>query len=237
MKFDAAAFLAQHKDDPIAALNALEAMREEAQTGRDKEGQAAATARKQRDDAKSELAAAQDQLAEAKKTAVPEGAVVLTGEDATVWQSITEKGGRDYLTARLTRAEEADGLESKNLKIQASLALGRSQEHLDEWLGGRGPLTVQTEKKDGKEVPVYGITVKEDGKDVFKPLDSFATFNALPKSGAQDTTSWPTGSKPAGSESSKPDDNDPIGASLRGAPDAAKTTVVSAFAPAPTPGS
>lgn len=179
MTFDPQKLLDTHNGDPLAALRALEAQREEAQEGRDREGRAAQAARRERDAARSELDTAREDLKTAQAKALPEGGVVLTGEDAAAWNAVQEKGGREYLTGRLTRAEEADTLE-RTLNVQrASSASGVQEPLLMEWLNGR-PLTAERRKDaEGKDVDVYGVTVREGDAEVFKPLSDFATFTAL----------------------------------------------------------
>lgn len=211
MTFDAAAFLAQHSS-PEAALNALNAQYQEAQDGRDREGRAAQAARRERDTARSELDTAREELRTAQQQAAPEGAVVLTGDDAQFWTQQQAQGGREHLQARLTRAETADTLERTLAQQRAAAAYSVSEDDLGEWLAGR-PLTSEVRKDaENKDTTVYGVTVQENGKDTFKPLSEFKTFTALtgdgkqqerPKIAAQRADGTPTAEKTVESRASE----------------------------------
>lgn len=177
MTFNAQQFLDQHGGDALAALAALEAQRSEAQEGRDREGRAAQAARRERDSARSELDTAREELRTAQQNAAPEGAVVLTGEDAQFWQA---QQGREHLQQRISRADDADRLERTVTLQRAASASGLTEAELSEWLGERQLTSGKAKDKDGKDVDAYGLTVKgEDGKDVFKPLTEFPTFQKL----------------------------------------------------------
>jgi hypothetical protein len=168
---DYAALLEQHGGD---ALKALEALDKDAQKRIDDEGQAAARARRQRDEARAERDKERDELLDLRARVPQDGAVILTGDDATTWQGIQEKGGAEWLTTRLTAAETADGLNRQLTAQRATQALGVPEDDLTEWLAGR-ELTTTTAQEDGQDVTVYGVQV--DG--AFKPLTEFKTFTAL----------------------------------------------------------
>ncbi|GHG37473.1 hypothetical protein GCM10017784_34800 [Deinococcus indicus] len=168
---DYAALLEQHGGD---ALKALEALDKDAQKRIDDEGQAAARARRQRDEARTERDKERDELLDLRARVPQDGAVILTGDDATTWQGIQEKGGAQWLTARLTAAETADSLNRQLVTQRATQTLGVPEDVMTEWLAGR-ELATTTAQEDGQDVTVYGVQV--DGQ--FKPLTEFKTFTAL----------------------------------------------------------
>ena len=173
MTFNPADFLAQHAS-PEAALNALNAQLQEAQEGRDREGRAAQAARRERDAARSELDTAREELRTAQQNAAPEGAVVLTGEDATAWQSITERGGLTAWDADRAAAETGRAAQ-RALDLQAAAtALGKPAEALADYLEGK-QWGSRTETRDGQTVTVYGVG---EG-DAFKPLSDLPGVQAI----------------------------------------------------------
>lgn len=179
MTFDPQKLLDAHNGDALAALNALESQRHEAQEGRDREGRAAQAARRERDAARSELDTANEALRAAQQNAAPEGAVILTGDDAQFWMQQQAQGGREHLQARLTRADDADTLERTVTAGRAAALHSVSEGDLSEWLAGRALSSESRKDAEGNDATVYGVTVQEDGKDVFRPLTEFKTFTAL----------------------------------------------------------
>ena len=165
-------WLDKHDGD---ALKALAALYEDRQGKIDSEGSSAQRARKQRDEAKAALEAAQDELTDARKAKVPDGVLILTGDDASAWTALTEKGGRDYLNGRLSRAEDADKLELTVAQTKAASAYGVGEDDLSEWLAGRPLKLGKAKDAEGKEQDAYGLELP----DGFKPLSAFKTFTAL----------------------------------------------------------
>lgn len=164
-------YLAQHPD-PEAALIALEAQREEAQEGRDREGRAAVTARTQRDSARSELDTAREEVRAAQQRVAPEGAVVLTADDATAWQTAQQyQGGLSQALSDATEGRNA----ARSLTVnRAAAALNVPEADLTDFLGDRLPV-VQSRQQDGQTIEVYGLG---EG-DAFRPLAEIGAIRAL----------------------------------------------------------
>jgi len=172
--FNPEQFLAQHNGDPLAALRALEDQRHEAQEGRDREGRAAQNARRERDTARSELDTAREELRTAQERTAPEGAVVLTGEDATAWHAFTERGGLTAWDADRTAAD-AGREAQRNLDLQAAAAwTGKPVEALRDYLEGK-QWTSRTVQVDGQPVTEYGIGEGES----FRPLTELPGVQAI----------------------------------------------------------
>lgn len=168
MTFNAQNFLDQHDGDALKALEALA-------TKRDEEGKDAARARRQRDEAKQERDALKDQLTDLEKRAVPEGATVLTGADATAWQTFTERGGLTAFDEADEAKKERDALKRDRDLDSAAKVLNKPKDALAEILEGK-TLTAQKGKaEDGTEVDVWGIG---EG-DAFKPLSDLKAVQYL----------------------------------------------------------
>ena len=179
MTFNAAEFLATHGGSAEAALAALHRQLEEAQEGRDREGRAAQTARRERDAARSELDTAREAARAAESRAAPEGAVILTGEDATAWQQLQERGGLTAWDQDRTAAQQARETARALAVTRAATHLGIPEDALLEFLGDRAPV-VQRRTVDGQEVDVYGLG---DGES-FRPLAESSVIRALKGSSA-----------------------------------------------------
>lgn len=168
MTFNAQNFLDQHDGDALKALDALA----------DKwnsEGKAAATARAKRDAVEKERDDLKLQLAEVEKRAVPEGATVLTGADATAWQTFTERGGLTAFDEADDAKKERDALKRDRDLDSAAKVLNKPKDALAEILEGK-TLTAQKGKaEDGTEVDVWGIG---EG-DAFKPLSDLKAVQYL----------------------------------------------------------
>lgn len=167
MTFNPQEYLAEHGGDALKALEALA-------TKRDEEGKDAARARRQRDEAKQERDALKDQLTDLEKRAVPEGATVLTGADATAWQTFTERGGLTAFEEADEAKKERDALKRERDLTAAAQALGKPADALAEILDGK-TLSSRTEDRDGQQVSVWGIG---EG-DAFKPLSDLKAVQYL----------------------------------------------------------
>ncbi len=168
MDFDATQWLADHENDPLKALKALQAKRDE-------EGKDAARARRQRDEAKQERDALKDQLADSEKRTAPEGATVLTGDDATAWQTFKERGGLKAFDDAEQVKNERDALQREASISKAALALGKPQDALAEILEGKTLSTRTVKGEDGKEAEQWGIGEGE----AFKPLSEMRSIQLL----------------------------------------------------------
>lgn len=117
---------------------------------------------------------------EAKQT--PDGAVVLTGDDASRWQAYTALGLKPEEVK--TRLEEGDAARDKAAKLErnetlrtVATAAGFKPEGLQDFdqLAGGLTYTVKDvqETQNGKTVTVKRAFVQADGKDT--PLDEYVT--------------------------------------------------------------
>lgn len=157
MEFDAAQWLTDHENDPEKALSAL------ARKWND-EGKAAERARRQRDEVTKERDAARDSLTDAEKRAAPEGSTVLTGDDATAWQTFKERGGLTAFDEAEQVKKERDDLKRQAALTEAAAALGKPSDALAEIVGDK-PLSVRTVKgEDGKDVEQWVIGEGENAK-------------------------------------------------------------------------
>lgn len=173
MTFNAQAWLDSHDADPLKALESLAAKRDE-------EGKDAARARRQRDKVEGERDALTERLADAEKRAAPEGATVLTGDDATAWQTFNERGGLSAFEEAAQAKTERDILLQERVLDNAAKFAGVDRTDLAEFLGDRKPVSRQV--KDGEnEVEVYGLG---EG-DAWKPLTEFKAVQALASAPAQ----------------------------------------------------
>lgn len=173
MSFDAAAHLAQH-GTPEAALNALHRQYEEAQEARDREGRAAQAARRERDAARSELDTAREALRVAEGRAAPEGAVILSAEDAAAWRQVQERGGLSAWDEDRAAAEQGRATERALTVNRAAASLGIPESDLSDYLGDRVPVA-RTREVDGQTVTDYGLG---EG-DAFRPLSEVRALQAL----------------------------------------------------------
>ena len=168
MDFDAKQWLESHDNDPEKALSAL------ARKWND-EGKAAARARTQRDEAKSERDALRDQLADAEKRAAPDGATVLTGDDAAAWQTFKERGGLKAFDEAEQVKQERDALKRQADLTEAAQALGKPADALAEILEGKTLEKRTVKAQDGTESEQWGIPQG----DTFKPLAELRSIQLL----------------------------------------------------------
>ncbi len=168
MTFNATEYLAEHGGDALKALDALAAKRDE-------EGKDAARARRQRDEAKSERDALRDQLTDAEKRAAPEGATVLTGDDATAWQTFKERGGLKAFDEAEQVKQERDTLKRQADLTEAAQALGKPADALAEILEGKTLEKRTVKAQDGSESEQWGIPQG----DTFKPLSELRSIQLL----------------------------------------------------------
>lgn len=171
--FDAQQFLDEHSGDPLAALKALAADRDSNLTGRNAEGQSAARARRERDEARARA----QQLEEDNKALtarVPaEGAVSLTADEATTWQQVQERGGLTAWDADRTSAQEGQQARQQALALRLAAAQGWDATKTQKLLGGR-TLTEQPVERDGQQVSVIGFQQGEAFTDASAELADFA---------------------------------------------------------------
>ncbi len=207
MDFDANQWLQDHENDPVKALNAMKAKW-------DAEGKAAALARRQRDDAKGERDGLQDKLTEAEKRSAPEGATVLTGDDATAWQTFKGRGGLKVFDEAEQVKKERDELQREQAITKAALALGKPQDALAEILEGKTLTSRPVKAEDGKESQEWGIG---EG-DKFKPLSEMRSIQLLgtAEKPAEQPKAAPTGV--VGGKNAPADPVDALNAQLFGQP-------------------
>jgi hypothetical protein len=129
-----------------------------------------------------------------KKNQAPEGAVVLTGEDAAKWTAYTELGEPKAVKKQIEDAEKATtklaNLERSQAMREACEAAGIDFEDFSSRKGVDDvSYEVKTETKDGKAVKVPYITRQADGKTETKPLSEWAheAFPTLAKAQQQET--------------------------------------------------
>jgi len=207
MTFNATEYLAEHGGDALKALDALAAKRDE-------EGKDAARARRQRDEAKSERDALRDQLTDAEKRAAPDGATVLTGDDAAAWQTFKERGGLKAFDEAEQVKQERDALKRQADLTEAAQALGKPADALAEILEGKTLEKRTVKAQDGSESEQWGIPQG----DTFKPLSELKSIQLLGTAQPDKPTPAPLPTGQRGGNAKPTDPVQALNAALFGGP-------------------
>jgi len=130
-------------------------------------------------DARNETFKLREKNRELAKTQTPEGATVLSGDDAAKWKAFGELGTPEDVTKRLKDAEGATGelsaMKREKVMREACEVAGidyadfSTRKGVDDW-----QYEIKDEKRDGKDVKVPYVTVLDGDKDTVKPLAEHA---------------------------------------------------------------
>lgn len=195
MPFNAQQYLDQHGGDPVAALAALATERDAATSGRDTEGQSAARARRERDEARARAAQLDEQLTAANARIPADGSVILTPEQAQQYQQFTERGGLSAWDADREHAQQGQTFRQEALITRVAAAHRWNPERLTELLAGRPLEEREVTPEGGQPQRVIGLANGEQFRPASDAFAAFAPALALDPTPAPPT--WPRQDAPA----------------------------------------